>query len=152
MHEFLAQLRTPEIQSLYRGLDACWSGRAERLNRRLAEAGLPVRVAYLSSIWTVLYTRPSRYNWMLQYYLRAEGLALSWVGTGRLIFSLDYTESDFEAVADRFVAAAGAMAADGWWCGVETTNKAIKRRIVREMIAAWLRGQGVRARSALGPG
>ena len=61
------------------------------------------------SIWTVVYTQPSRYNWMLQYYLRAEGLALSWVGTGRLIFSLDYTDADFAAVADRFVAAARAM-------------------------------------------
>ena len=41
---------------------------------------------------------PSRYNWMLQYYLRAEGLALSWVGTGRLIFSLNFTDADFDAV------------------------------------------------------
>ena len=40
---------------------------------------------------------------MLQYYLRAEGLALSWIGTGRLIFSLNYTDADFEAVAERFV-------------------------------------------------
>ena len=63
----------------------------------------------MSSIWTVCYTQPCRYNWMLQYYLRAEGLALSWVGTGRLIFSLNYTEADFAAVADRFVAAAKAM-------------------------------------------
>ena len=54
----------------------------------------------------VQYTEPSRYNWMLQYYLRAEGLALSWVGTGRLIFSLNYTDADFTEVADRFVAAA----------------------------------------------
>ncbi len=46
---------------------------------------------------------------MLQYYLRAEGLALSWIGTGRLIFSLNYTDADFAAVADRFVAAAKAM-------------------------------------------
>ena len=61
------------------------------------------QVANLSSIWTVCYTQPSRYNWMLQYYLRAEGLALSWVGTGRLIFSLNYTDADFEAVAERFV-------------------------------------------------
>ena len=68
-----------------------------------------MQVANLSSIWTVCYTRPSRYNWMLQYYLRAEGLALSWVGTGRLIFSLNYTDADFDAVADRFVAAAKAM-------------------------------------------
>ena len=43
---------------------------------------------------------------MFQYYLRAEGLALSWIGSGRLIFSLNYTQADFDAVADRFVAAA----------------------------------------------
>ena len=83
-----------------------------------------MRVANLSSIWTVCYTQPSRYNWMLQYYLRAEGLALSWVGTGRLIFSLNYTDADFAAVADRFVAAAEAMQRDGWWwTDAATTNK-----------------------------
>ena len=97
---------------------------------------LPVQVANMSSIWTVCYTQPSRYNWMLQYYLRAEGLALSWVGTGRLIFSLNYTEDDFEAVADRFVAAARAMQRDGWWwCDPAMTNRSIKRRILKEMIA-----------------
>ena len=57
-----------------------------------------MRVSNLSSIWMVHYTEPSRYNWMLQYYLRAEGLALSWVGTGRLIFSLNYTDADFAEV------------------------------------------------------
>ncbi len=85
------------------------------LNDRLAAADLPVRVSNLSSIWMVHYTEPSRYNWMLQYYLRAEGLALSWVGTGRLIFSLNYTDADFAEVADRFVAAAEKMKRDGWW-------------------------------------
>jgi glutamate-1-semialdehyde 2,1-aminomutase len=63
-------------------------------------------------------------------------LALSWVGTGRLIFSLNYTEAEFNAVADRFVAAAGAMRRGGWWWDdPSTTNKKIKRRILREMIA-----------------
>jgi glutamate-1-semialdehyde 2,1-aminomutase len=90
----------------------------------------------MSSIWTVCYTQPSRYNWMLQYYLRAEGLALSWVGTGRLIFSLNYTEADFAAVADRFVTAAKAMREDGWWWhNPAMTNKSIKRAILKEMIA-----------------
>jgi len=95
-----------------------------------------VRVANLSSIWTVLYTQPSRYNWMLQYYLRAEGLALSWIGTGRLIFSLNYTDADFDHVADRFVAAATTMQREGWWWrDAATTNKSIRRKILREMIA-----------------
>ena len=82
------------------------------------------------------YTEPSRYNWMLQYYLRAEGLALSWVGTGRLIFSLNYTDADFAEVADRFVAAAEKMKRDGWWWhDAAVTNKDIKRQILKEMIA-----------------
>ena len=73
---------------------------------------------------------------MLQYYLRAEGLALSWIGTGRLIFSLNYTDADFDAVADRFVAAARAMQRDGWWWhNPAVTNASIKRRILKEMIA-----------------
>lgn len=134
MNAFLRRLETPEIQSLYDGLDARWNGRADMLNQRLAEAGLPVEIANLSSIWTVCYTRPSRYNWMFQYYLRAEGLALSWVGTGRLIFSLNYDDEAFGAVAGRFVAAARAMRDDGWWDGPATTDKGIRRRILREMI------------------
>jgi glutamate-1-semialdehyde 2,1-aminomutase len=106
----------------------------------LTAAGLPVRVSNLSTIWTVHYTEPSRYNWMLQYYLRAEGLALSWVGTGRLIFSLNYTDADFAEVASRFVAAAAKMKEDGWWWhDGALTNKAIKRTILKEMLASALR-------------
>ena len=128
-------IETDEIKDMYRDLDAIWDDRAERLNKRLADENLPVRVANLSTIWTVTYTQPSRYNWMLQYYLRAEGLALSWVGTGRFIFSLNYTEADFQAVADKLVAAARAMQGDGfWWSNAALSNKAIKRGILREMI------------------
>jgi glutamate-1-semialdehyde 2,1-aminomutase len=135
MHEFLRALETPALAGRYRDLDAVWNGRAERLNRRLREEELPVRVANLSTIWTTLYTRPSRYNWMLQYYLRAEGLHLSWVGSGRFIFSLDYTAADFAAVADRFVAGARAMSADGWWWSGAPSDRSIRRRILREIIA-----------------
>jgi glutamate-1-semialdehyde 2,1-aminomutase len=78
---------------------------------------------------------------MLQYYLRTEGLALSWIGTGRLIFSLNYTDADFDAVADRFVAAAKAMAQDGWWwSNPAVTNKTIKRTILKEMVRQRLFG------------
>jgi len=136
MHEFLLQLNTPRVLALYDNLDATWNDRARRLNERLAAEQLPVWFANLSTVWTTCYTQPSRYNWMLQYYLRAEGIALSWVGTGRLIFSLNYTERDFDAVADRIMAAARAMQRDGWWWRDDAlSNKAISRRILREMIA-----------------
>src|SRR4029077_16784016 len=134
MNEFLQFLETPEARRLYgNDLDERWNARAERLNTRLDTEQLPLRVANMSSIWTVCYTRPSSYNWMLQYYLRAEGLALSWIGTGRLIFSLDYTDEDFEVVIERFIAAARAMDRDGWWwCDPAASSRTIKRRILKE--------------------
>ncbi len=135
MQVFLEQLETPEVRALYNGLDETWNQRATELNQRLEMADLPVRVVNLSSIWTVVYTRPCRYNWMLQYYLRAEGLALSWVGTGRFIFSLNYSDDDFAAVAERFVAAARLMERDGWWWETPgLTDRRIKRGILREMV------------------
>jgi glutamate-1-semialdehyde 2,1-aminomutase len=137
MHEFLQRMETPAMQAKYAGLEERWNGRAQLLNERLQAASLPVRVSNLSSIWTISYLTPSRYNWMLQYYLRAEGLALSWVGTGRLIFPIDYTDADFAAVAARILAAAASMSSEGWWWSDPAlTNKAIKRRVLREMLRA----------------
>jgi glutamate-1-semialdehyde 2,1-aminomutase len=138
MNEFLRLLETEPICAIYRDLDRLWDDRARRLNERLRAANLPVQIAHLASIWTVIYTRPSRYNWMYQYYLRAAGLALSWVGTARLIFSLDYSDTDFAAVADRMVSAAEAMQRDGWWWANEAlTDRAIRRRIRHELHQAW---------------
>src|SRR5262249_17458086 len=135
MNEFLDHLQRPEATALYDDADLVWNARAKALNARLSAAGLPVEVVNMSSTWTVCYTQPSRYNWMFQYYLRAEGLALSWIGTGRLIFSLNYTDADFEAVADRFFAAAQAMQQDGWWWNNRAlTNRSIKRTVLGEII------------------
>ena len=138
MNVFLQRLETPAVQALYSDLDGLWNTRAAQLNAMLTGAGVPVQVANLSTIWTVLYTRAACYNWLLQHYLRLEGLALSWVGSGRIIFSLNYTQADFDAVAERFVRAALAMQADGWWPeeGAALTNKAIKRRVLRELLRA----------------
>lgn len=135
MQVFLERLESPEVLGLYRDQDERWHRRVERLNSELQMAGLPVRFVNLSSVWTVLYTEPSRYNWMVQFYLRAEGLALSWVGTGRLIFSLDFSDEDFEEFASRFLRGARAMEADGWWWTPPgLTNQGIRRRLLREAL------------------
>src|SRR6201994_2698798 len=86
MDEFLNRMTDPAFRTVYDGLDETWNRRATELNEMLTAQDLPVQVSNLSSIWMVEYTEPSRYNWMFQYYLRAEGLFLSWVGSGRLIF------------------------------------------------------------------
>jgi glutamate-1-semialdehyde 2,1-aminomutase len=154
MCEFLERLATPEMQAKYAGLEERWNGRARQLNERLKAAGLPVQVSNLSSVWTISYLQPSRYNWMFQYYLRAAGLALSWVGTGRLIFTIDYSDADFETVAARVLAAAVKMSAEGWWWSAAAlTNKAIRRRVLKEIFRARRaeRGAGRSAPPAGGP-
>ena len=134
MKAFLDAQETPEIARLYEGIDERWDGRADLLNNMLAKQDLPVRVANMSTVWTVLYTRPSRYNWMLQFYLRAHGLALSWVGSGRLIFSLNYGDVEFAEVAKRFTQAAQDMQDAGWWDGPEQSNQTIRKGIFKEML------------------
>jgi len=133
MSAFLDRLDSAEVHALYDGLDARWDARAAQLNSALQSAGLPVQVGHMSTVWTVTYTQPARYNWMLQFYLRAHGLALSWVGSGRLIFSLNFTDADFAQVVERFVAAGQQMQADGWWDGPVQTDRAIRRSLMREV-------------------
>ena len=57
------------------------------------------------------------------------------MGTGRLIFSLNYSDAEFNEVQSRFVEAALAMQADGWWWNApEQSNRSIRRSILKEML------------------
>ena len=48
---------------------------------------------------------------------------------------VDYSEADFDVVATRFLNAVQAMEQDGWfWTDPVTTNKSVKRSIMKEMI------------------
>jgi glutamate-1-semialdehyde 2,1-aminomutase len=137
MHEFLTQIERPSIQAIYVKADETWNRRVEELNRTLAGVDVPVRIANMHSVLTILYSQPSRYNWMLQFYLRAEGLELLWTGTGRLIMSLDYTDEDFAEVGRRIVSAALQMKHDGWWwTAPHLTNHWIKRQMLMDMLAS----------------
>ena len=151
MHVFLERLASEPVRAMYRDLEATWDARARQLNERLAAAQLPLRVSNLSSVWTVNYLQPSQYNWMFQYYLRAQGLALSWVGSGRFIFSLNYTAEDFEQVVERIVTAALAMQRGGWWwADAQLTNSAIRKRLSRELFQAWWAASSASSTSSIG--
>ena len=137
MNAFLEWFESEEADAVYEGLDARWNRRAERMNRTLAAAGLPISVANLSSIFTLRYSRPCRYAWMLQFYLNAEGLLLPWVGTGRFIFPADFDDDGFDRVAARFATAGRAMQRDGWWwTGSGLDGRAIRRMLLREALSA----------------
>ncbi|MBL7002548.1 MAG: aminotransferase class III-fold pyridoxal phosphate-dependent enzyme [Gammaproteobacteria bacterium] len=137
MNEFLHQIETTEIQQKYATSEAIWNQRVKQLNTVMQDAKLPVKVENLLSICTILFTTPSRYNWMYQYYLSREGLQLSWIGSGRLIFSHNYSDEDFNEVIDRMVKAAQKMKADEWWWyHPQMTNKSISRSFLLDMVRA----------------
>jgi len=137
MNFFLEHIEKPETQALYQNIEQTWQQRVEVFNQRLNEAQLPIKIDSMHSILAVTYTQPCRYNWMLQFYLRANGLELSWIGTGRFIMSFDYSDDDVEQVIRLFTEAATQMKNDGWWWhSPALTNKAIKRQFLKDMLNA----------------
>jgi glutamate-1-semialdehyde 2,1-aminomutase len=137
MNVFLERIAQPEIQKLYTSIEQTWQQRTSNFNQRLSEADLPIKVSNMHSILSISYTQPSAYNWMLQFYLRANGLELSWLGTGRFIMSFDYTDADFDQVIELFIQAAEQMQSDGWWwISPELTNQSIKQKFLKSMLNA----------------
>jgi len=133
MSEFLSWLTTDDAKAAYAGGQSKTDSWITAMNKKLVEMRFPLRVQNLTTVWTVLFTQPGRYHWMFQYYLRAEGCALSWVGTGRCLFSLDFKDADYDALSSKIIAAATKMRDDGWWWdGVD--SKQIKKRMMWEMV------------------
>jgi len=142
MNEFLRWVVQPSTASLYEETNRRCEEWAVDTNRRLAAHGLPLRVVHLATVWTVLFREPSRYNWLYQYYLRAEGLTLSWVGTGRCLSNMDFTEKDYEELRDKLVHAAREMRADGWWLTADEhpgRDKTMRMRLVMEVLGGAVR-------------
>jgi glutamate-1-semialdehyde 2,1-aminomutase len=90
-------------------------------------------VTSYASVWTMLFQKPGRYHWMLQYYLRDEGINLSWVGTGRLNFSLDFTPKEFDETLAALLRSCRRMAADGWWADQRASSLQIQGQFLRQV-------------------
>jgi glutamate-1-semialdehyde 2,1-aminomutase len=137
MNEFLRHIDDPATQATWRSIDTRWDERADAINARFDTAELPIRFENMTSVWVTCFTAPGRYHWMYQFYLRAAGIQMGWIGTGRFILSHDLTDDDMRAIGDRLLSAAESMRDDRWfWSNPALTAKAIKRRILRESFSA----------------
>ncbi|MGO9449469.1 MAG: aminotransferase class III-fold pyridoxal phosphate-dependent enzyme [Candidatus Binataceae bacterium] len=142
MNEFLKWVVQPAAAQLYDEASHRCAQWAQSTNQMLAESSLPVRVVHLTTIWTVLFKEPGRYNWLLQYYLRAEGVTLSWVGTGRCLTSLDFTTEDYRELQTKLFNAAQQMKRDAWWLNEQQQperDKLMRSRLIREMAGSLVR-------------
>src|SRR5262249_43977807 len=139
MNEFLRWVVEPATAKLYEESNQRCAQWLRSTNERLAESSLPLRVVNLATVWTVLFKEPSRYNWLLQYYLRAENITLSWVGTGRCLSSMDFTDEDYRDLQARLFNAAHQMKSDGWWLPAAeypAREKIMRLRLMREMLGS----------------
>jgi glutamate-1-semialdehyde 2,1-aminomutase len=139
MNEFLRWATAPQTVQRYEEANEHCTAWAASVNKDFAERSLPLRVVNLGTVWTILFQQPGRYNWLLQYYLRAEGVTLSWVGTGRCLSNMAFTPDHYAELEAKLVAAASRMMLDGWWLeGLEQPQrrKAMKSKLTWEMIGS----------------
>ena len=139
MNEFLRWVSVPDTAKLYEESNRRCAEWVRATNRKLVAATLPLRLVNLATVWTVLFKEPSRYNWLLQYYLRAEGVTLSWVGTGRCLSSMDFTNDDYLALQEKLLNAARQMKSDAWWLTAKEhpgREKNMRTRLIREMLGS----------------
>jgi glutamate-1-semialdehyde 2,1-aminomutase len=136
MNAFLKWLKKPETVKSYDTMHTNIKNFMEKTNKSLKEKDYPVQLTSWFSVWSILYTDPGRYHWMLQYYMKDAGINLSWVGTGRLLFSLDWKEKDYNRLHDRLITACANMKEGGWW---EPPVTNVKRKLVVELAGGVLR-------------
>jgi glutamate-1-semialdehyde 2,1-aminomutase len=136
MNAFLKWHSRPETPALYDTMHARIAAFVKKANAAFLSAGYPLELSNWFSVWSMMYTTPGRYHWMLQYYMRDAGVALSWVGTGRCLFSLDWTEENYEELLKRMLKACEMMQAGGWW---EAPVISPKQSVAKEFVVAILK-------------
>jgi len=133
MNAFLKWHSRPETRTLYTDMHKNIDIFVTKANKAFVDHGYPLKLSNWFSVWSIMYTEPGRYHWMLQYYLRDAGVALSWVGTGRLLFSLDWTPEQFDELITRMLAGCAEMKKGGWW---EKPQVNVKKAVTAEFVVA----------------
>jgi len=131
MNAFLKWHKQAQVEGSWETMHERIAAFIKKANAAFKQAGYPVELTNWFSVWSMMYTQPGRYHWMLQYYLRDAGVALSWVGTGRLLFSLDWTQSHYDDLLTRMLAAMAEMKKGGWW---EPPRKDPKKSVGLEFV------------------
>lgn len=115
MNAFLRWLETKETEQSYGAMHENIDSFIARANAAFKSKSYPIELTNWFSVWSILYTQPGRYHWMFQYYLKDAGVNMSWVGTGRLLFSLEWQKKDYDRLLERLLEACEAMKSGGWW-------------------------------------
>lgn len=115
MNAVLKWVSSAEAKTEFNGLRDRVAAWVDTCNKTLQKEDLPIQVAGHRSTWCVCHKQKSIYNFMFQYYLRDAGLQMAWVGTGKMLFNLEFSEADLKKLTGILVKAAKAFKADGWW-------------------------------------
>merc|ERR1711881_633730 len=67
------------------------------------------------NMWCVCFHHSSAYHFLFPCYLRDAGLQLVWVGAGKALVNLEFSEQDLEQLTGIIVSAAKKFKDDGWW-------------------------------------
>merc|ERR1712096_173765 len=130
MNAFLKWLDKEETLKSYGAMHANIEEFVKVTNGELKKNGYPIELKNWYSVWSIVFTEEGRFHWMLQYYMRDQGINLSWVGTGRLLFSLDWQKADYDRLRERLLSACQEMKKGGWW---ESPKANIKMCLAKEM-------------------
>jgi len=142
MNAFLKWLAKPETVKSYDTMHTNIDSFIQTANKTFKSKNYPIELTNWFSVWSILYTEPGRYHWMFQYYLKDAGVNLSWVGTGRLLFSLNWQKADFDRLLERMLVACEEMKKGGWWDPPVANIKAklgveIGTAVVRNFVAGF---------------
>lgn len=130
MNSFLKWLEKEETVKSYDTMHENIDKFISKANAAFMEKDYPLKLTNWFSVWSMLYTKPGRYHWMFQYYLKDAGVNLSWVGTGRLLFSLEWKTADYDRLLGNILVACEQMKSGGWW---EDPVANIKTKLMVEM-------------------